>query len=106
MKITLFVLFLAFVCNLSHAQTASSMEKETVRKIVVTGTAEVEVIPDEIYFSISLREYFKDDKSQKEKIALETLEKQLLEALKMESLSWYCLEARKYCGFLRPFQSR
>ena len=86
MKTTLFVLFLAFVYDSSYAQTASSMEKETVRKIVVTGTAEMEVIPDEIYFSISLREYFKDEKSQKEKIALETLEKQLLEALKTAGL--------------------
>lgn len=86
MKTTIFVLFLAFVCNLSNAQTAVLMEKETVRKIVVTGTAELEVIPDEIYFSISLREYFKDEKSQKDKITLETLEKQLLEALKTAGL--------------------
>ena len=86
MKTTIFVLFLAFVGHLSNAQTAVLMEKETVRKIVVTGTAELEVIPDEIYFSISLREYFKDEKNQKDKIALETLEKQLLEALKTAGL--------------------
>jgi uncharacterized protein len=79
-------LFVVFIFGISMAnvlgQTALSMEKETMRKIEVTGTAELEVVPDEIYFSISLREYFKDEKNQRDKTTLETLEKQLIEAIK------------------------
>ncbi|MEZ4903983.1 MAG: SIMPL domain-containing protein [Spirosomataceae bacterium] len=68
------------------AQTTTQMEKEPIKKIEVTGTAEFEVIPDELYFSISLKEYFKDEKNQKDKVGLETLEKQLIEAVKNAGL--------------------
>jgi hypothetical protein len=33
-----------------------------VPTIEVAGFAEIEVVPDEIYFNISLREYFEDEK--------------------------------------------
>ena len=82
MKITFFVVILSFISLYCTSQTPAFMEKETVRKVEVTGTAELEVIPDEIYFSISLREYFRDEKSQKDKTALDVLEKQLIDALK------------------------
>jgi uncharacterized protein YggE len=51
----------------------------SVKKIEVTGSAEIEVIPDEIYFSISLREYFKD--KDKNKVEIQELEKQLQTAV-------------------------
>jgi len=83
MKITFFVvIILSFISLYGASQTPVIMEKETVRKIEVTGTAELEVVPDEIYFSMSLREYFRDEKSQKDKIVLDVLEKQLIDALK------------------------
>jgi uncharacterized protein len=50
-----------------------------MKKIEVTGSAEMEVIPDEIYFSISLREYFKD--KDKNKVEITELEKQLQAAV-------------------------
>lgn len=63
-----------------------------VPKIEVAGFAEMEVEPDEIYFNISLREFFQDEKSQKDKVNISTLEKQLIKAvaeagLPKESLS-------------------
>ncbi|TZF80903.1 DUF541 domain-containing protein [Pedobacter sp. BS3] len=60
--------------------TAFSQTVDTRRKIEVTGSAEAEVTPDIIYFSISLKEYFKDNNSKK-KVDIETLERQLQTAV-------------------------
>ncbi|SMO37656.1 SIMPL domain-containing protein [Solitalea koreensis] len=51
-----------------------------VKKIEVTGTAEMEVTPDEIYLNISLKEFFRDN-GNKNKVDIETLEKQLQKAV-------------------------
>ena len=59
----------------SFAQTV-----DTRRKIDVTGSAEAEVTPDIIYIGISLKEYFKDN-SNKKKIQIEDLERQLQTAV-------------------------
>lgn len=72
-------LTLLFPALRSFAQ--NNMEKDPIKKIEVTGTAEMEIVPDELYFSISLKEYFKDEKSQKDKVAIDVLEKQLVAAV-------------------------
>ena len=64
----------------AFASNAQTMEKPLVKKIEVNGSAEQEVLPDEIYVSISLREYFKD-KDNKNKIDIMVLEKQLQKAV-------------------------
>ena len=46
----------------------------------MTGSAEQEVLPDEIFVTVSLREYFKD-KDNKNKIDIMVLEKQLQKAV-------------------------
>lgn len=56
------------------------MEKPLVKKIEVMGSAEQEVLPDEIFVTVSLREYFKD-KDNKNKIDIMVLEKQLQKAV-------------------------
>ncbi|MFN8346130.1 MAG: SIMPL domain-containing protein [Spirosomataceae bacterium] len=86
MKQYLFSAFLLTAGAPVFAQTATTMEKDPIKKIEVTGTAELEVVPDELYFTISLKEYFKDEKNQKDKVSLETLEKQLIEAVKSAGL--------------------
>ncbi len=75
----------AFVAGISSlipasAQTTNMPTKET-RRIEVTGFSEMEVMPDELYFTVSLREYFKDEKNQKDKVLISTLEKQLIQAV-------------------------
>src|SRR4051812_32841309 len=65
--------FLAFSA-LGQSSTYNPLE---VKKIEVSGTAEMEVIPDEIYYSISLKEY----KDNSKKVEIETLEKQLAKAV-------------------------
>jgi len=57
------------------------MDKDPVKKIEVTGSAEMEIVPDELYFTISLKEYFKDEKNQKDKVAIDVLEKQLIASI-------------------------
>lgn len=53
---------------------------DTRRKIEVYGNAEEEVIPDILYLTISLKEYFKDN-NNKNKISISVLEKQLSNAV-------------------------
>ncbi|WP_220392835.1 SIMPL domain-containing protein [Chitinophaga lutea] len=60
----------------SFAQTTDS--KPPVKKIEVTGTAEMEITPDEITLNITLREYMKNKTS---KVAITTLEAQLQKAV-------------------------
>ena len=65
----------------SFSQTTPVSQTPPVRKIEVAGFAEMEVVPDEIYFNVSLREYFNDEKNQKDKVIISTLEKQLIKAI-------------------------
>ena len=60
-------------CTAVYAQAVNPIQK----RISVTGTAEMEVVPDEIYFRIVLKEYLKD----KNKVTLEKLEKELTQAV-------------------------
>lgn len=59
-------------CAAAFAQTTIATQK----KISVTGTAEMEIVPDEIYFRVVLKEYLKD----KNKVPLDKLEKELTQA--------------------------
>ena len=62
------------------------MEKPLVKKIEVNGSAEQEVLPDEIFVNITLREYFKD-KDNKNKVDIMALEKQLQKAVEEAGIS-------------------
>lgn len=66
---------IVFVCTLAtaFAQTPGPVQK----RISVTGTAEMEVVPDEIYFRVVIKEYLKD----KNKVGIEKLEKELNQAV-------------------------
>jgi uncharacterized protein len=78
-KTVFLTIFLSSILFLSKAQQ-TSMEKQNIKKIEVTGSAEQEVTPDEIYITISLKEYFKD-KENKNKVTIMVLEKQLQKAV-------------------------
>ncbi len=67
--------------SFTYAQTPQPLTVQPfVKKIDVTGAAEMEVVPDRIFFSISLREYFKD--KDKDRVDIEVLEKQLVAAVR------------------------
>jgi uncharacterized protein YggE len=101
----------------AFALTMFAQNIDTRRKIEVTGTAEAEVTPDIIYFSISLKEYFKDN-SNKNRVEIETLEKQLQTAVlaagipkenfMINNISGYNypMEKKKDPGFLARKQYR
>ncbi|WP_374165705.1 SIMPL domain-containing protein [Arcticibacter sp. MXS-1] len=75
MKKYVIIALLSIFCYSAYSQTI-----DTRRKIEVNGSAEAEVTPDIIYFSVSLREYFKDNNIKK-KVEIDDLEKQLLAAV-------------------------
>ena len=82
MKMKLFVLAISLLTAISlHAQTNE-------RYIEVTGTSEIEIVPDKIHYLIEIREYFEeefDGKSKPEeyrtKVPLSEIEQGLREAL-------------------------
>jgi uncharacterized protein len=80
-----FALIIALLFGFGTASTlfaqTSSTNTTMTRKIEVLGSAETEVIPDQIYFNVALREYFQD-KDRTKKVAIETLEKQLQASVK------------------------
>ncbi|GLU51006.1 SIMPL domain-containing protein [Dyadobacter frigoris] len=78
--ILLSFLFMSTVVIPSFSQT-TIVQQPPQRKIEVAGFSEMEVVPDELYFNISLREYFNDEKNQKDKVIISTLEKQLIKAI-------------------------
>ena len=79
--ILLSALLFGAIVSPSFSQTATVQLAPSVPKIEVAGFAEMEVIPDEIYFNVSLREYYNDEKNQKDKVLISTLEKQLIKAV-------------------------
>jgi uncharacterized protein YggE len=64
--------FIALFCSIS----AIAQQVDLRKKISVSGTAELEVTPDVIYISISLKEYLKDNNSKK-RVDITELENQL-----------------------------
>lgn len=63
----------------SDRQPPPRRENEPVRKIEVYGNAERELTPDEIYFTITLKEYMGDNNK---KVDINKLERELYEAVR------------------------
>jgi uncharacterized protein len=78
MKTRLFSIIFLFMTFPLFAQ------ENLVKKIEVMGTAEKEIVPDEIYLSISLREYKNRNNSI---VSIQTLENQLAKAVKEIGIS-------------------
>ncbi|WP_044172765.1 SIMPL domain-containing protein [Flectobacillus major] len=79
MKKILF-LFATILSTLHFTQAQNNMNQPPIKKIEVTGTAEEEVLPDKIYVSITLKEYFKE-KDNKNRVDILVLEQQLQKAV-------------------------
>lgn len=72
-----FTAVLAFLLFSSQSFAQEKTEQKT-KSIEVVGSAEKEVVPDELFFTVVLKEYSKDNK---DKVGLEKLEKQLKQAV-------------------------
>lgn len=66
------------------------------QKITVTGSAEIEVIPDEIYVNIKLQEYQKKFQDKKE---LEMIKSEFLAACSVAGIPDSCISIYSYDGF-------
>ncbi len=78
MKKYLFLFFaFCFMFQFNYSQSLI-LKEENIPFIEVTGTAEKEIIPDEIYISIAIRERYVN----KEKVSIETQEEKLKNAIK------------------------
>ncbi len=74
-------------CGMMKAQDGVPYD-ERFRYIEVTGTSEVEIIPDEIHFVIGIKEYFEEEfdgvskpEDYRTKVRIENIESQMREAL-------------------------
>ena len=104
---------LAFVALFSISAMAQQVDLR--KKINVSGSADAEVTPDIIYLSISLKEYFKDNKK---KVEITELENQLIASIQKAGISkdnltinnlssWnYATEKKKNPDFLASKQYR
>jgi uncharacterized protein len=78
MKKNLFLFFVSYLAILFSYSQSATIKEENTPFIEVTGTAEKEVIPDEIYIAIIIRERYVN----KEKISIEAQEEKLKSAIK------------------------
>jgi uncharacterized protein len=98
-KITLLLAIIGYTFATTAQDKQDKMEKEPIKKIEVTGFAEMEVVPDELYFSISLKEYFKDEKNQRDKVTIDILEKQLIASVAKAGLAKENLSIGNVSGY-------
>ena len=87
-------LFIALFTLLSISSFAQ--DNKFPRTINVNGTAEMEVVPDEIYVQVDLREY---DKKGGNKVDIETIRNKFLNAVKSIGLSEADISVQGYSGW-------
>jgi uncharacterized protein YggE len=93
-KIFVILLFSGFFTTASSQQTITI--PNSVKKIEVTGSAEMEVIPDEIYIGIVLQEYYN---KQKEKLTIDNISKSFLAACEKAGITKERIEVQNMSGF-------
>ncbi len=87
--------FLAVMCfAIVHAQTTDNTIKQ--RTINVNGHSELEITPDQIYVDIQLQEY---NKKNGDKVDIETIRNQFLEAVKNMSIADTDVVIQSYSGW-------
>lgn len=92
-KVTLLLAGLFLTVSVWAQQTVYNVP---VKKIEVNGSAEIEITPDEIFLSISLKEYYKNKTT---KIDISTLEKQLEKAVAEAGLPKESLTIENVYGY-------
>ncbi len=94
-KTILLALLTTFTWNALFAQPTNSLPIP-VKKIEVTGIAEMEVVPDEIYIGITLQEYYN---KQKVKIDINEISKKFLATCEMSGITKERIEVQNMSGF-------
>lgn len=78
------------------AQVPADDAKTKTKKIEVTGSAEMEVVPDEIYVNFTLQEYYN---KLKNKIDIDQIQKDFLERCTKAGISKERIEIQNMSGF-------
>lgn len=94
MKKLIFILIFT-IPGINMAQQTITLS-EPVKKIEVTGSAEMEVVPDEIYTGITLQEYYN---KQKEKQTIDEISKNFLATCVKAGISKDRIEVQDMSGF-------
>src|SRR5436190_1770931 len=94
MKKSFLILFIITTTFCSAQQTITIPSQ--VKKIEITGSAEMEVVPDEVYIGISLQEY--RDK-QKEKVSIDAISKNFLSICEKAGITKDRIEVQDMSGF-------
>jgi len=89
----IFIPLLMFLATTSFAQTQINPYPKT---ITVTGSAEMEIIPDEIYVQVDLKEY---EKKGQGKINIETIKRNFLKNVKSIGIPDSLVSIAAYDGF-------
>ncbi|MEI9945988.1 MAG: SIMPL domain-containing protein [Chitinophagaceae bacterium] len=105
MKKIIPILTLVCVCKVIMAQQPQTMfaSNPYPKTIFVSGSAEMEVVPDEIYVNIELREYQKKGEAKKD---IETIKTQFLEYCKAANIPDSAISIASYSGYNNYYNFR
>lgn len=101
-KLFLIATLIAFTHFVS-AQTIQLANNPYPKTITVSGSAEMEIIPDEIFVNVTLREYQKKGEDKKD---IETIKTHFLEACKSSGLPDSAISIFSYTGYGNYFAYR
>jgi uncharacterized protein len=95
MRATILIILLALSVY-SHGQTVTAIVEDKTKKIEVTGSAEMEVVPDEVYVNFTLQEYFN---KQKTKIDIDQIQKDFLDRCTKAGITKDRIHVQNMSGF-------
>ncbi len=100
-KISIPLLAALFISSAAWCQSTSA--NPFPRTITVSGSAEIEIVPDEIYVNITLREYQKRGENKKD---IETIKTQFLEHCSSTGIPDSVISIASYTGYNNYYQFR
>ncbi|WKV13036.1 SIMPL domain-containing protein [Marivirga harenae] len=95
-KLSLFIIVITIILAASELQAQEKLVNKNIRTISVTGVAEKEILPDIIYFTISLKEYQLKTGS---KFEISELENQLINAVEKAGVDKKNLTVENVYGY-------
>ena len=93
--VSLLLMFL-FTNNKVFAQNINILDEDRIKKITVTGSAEIKIVPDEIYVNFTLQEYYN---KQKLKIEIDQIQKDFLNRCNKAGIDKDRIQIQNMSGF-------
>ncbi len=94
-KLFLFAALISMISFTSLAQQTIAVTNP-VKKIEVTGSAEMEVVPDEVYVGVTLKEYYKPNKT---KVSIDEISKSFITTCEKAGIGKERIEVQNMSGF-------